>query len=137
MALRDVGKTTIALDIPTRAMLKQLAGDGHVSDYVRALAERELAKTGAGRALPGQERLASPNTIAEVNSKLDRMAAAYCELFAKVEILINKFADGTAASMVKAYKSIDKISTEEVEPQAEQSPLVAKQPVLRLEEEAA
>ena len=84
MALRDVGKTTIALDVPTRSMLKQLAGDMHVSDYVRALAQRELSKTGKGVSLPGHEKLVSDNTLADVRSQVCDMnlaITALCKFF--------------------------------------------------------
>jgi len=76
MSLRDYGKTTIALDKPTRSMLKQLAGPIPVSHYVRALAERELAKTGKGVALPGIAPTGIDSVMLGIYSKMDYIVSA-------------------------------------------------------------
>ena len=72
--LRAEGISSIAVDKPTRARLKQLAGDMPVSHYLRALTERELAKTGKGRALPGTELLVSGATLPAIAEGVNKLA---------------------------------------------------------------
>ena len=68
-SLRDEGEASIAVSKPTRAMLRQLAGDMPVSEYVKALATKEL---GGKVSLPGQERGASKNTIPAIKSDTEQ-----------------------------------------------------------------
>ncbi|MFC1904967.1 hypothetical protein ACFLXT_04320 [Chloroflexota bacterium] len=70
-SLRAGGVSTLSLDQPTKAVLRQLAGDMPVSHYVRALAHRELAKRGGTPALPGQEKIVSEATLPAISNKLD------------------------------------------------------------------
>ena len=59
-SIRDEGFATLGVSLVTRNMLKQLAGDMPLSNYLKELAKREL---GNKPSLPGQEYLASENTI--------------------------------------------------------------------------
>lgn len=71
-SLRSNGKSTIAIDLPTRAKLKELAGDIPVSHYVRMLAFGEISAPGATPQEPllGTERQVSSNTFAAVASQV-------------------------------------------------------------------
>ena len=64
--IRAGGITTVAVDKPTKAMLKQLAGDTPLYVYVKQLAIKEMVGGQAG--LPGHEHLTSQHTIAAVKS---------------------------------------------------------------------
>ncbi len=86
-SIRAEGHSSIGLSKVTRSMLQELAGDMPVSDYVRVLAERELGVTGGGgsqAALPGQERLVSPNTIAALSSEVRSLSVMVSALLDSV-----------------------------------------------------
>lgn len=69
-SLQSEGYTTLGVSVPTKNMIKQLAGDMPMSDYLKKLAIRELrGKPG----LPGQEKAVSENTLPAMNSKLDKI----------------------------------------------------------------
>ncbi len=86
-SIRAEGHSSIGLSKVTRSMLQELAGDMPVSDYVRVLAERELGVTGGGgsqAALPGQERLVSPNTIAALSAQVRSLSVMVSALLDSV-----------------------------------------------------
>lgn len=94
-SIRSLGKvTTVSMDTPTSAAFRQLAGDMPVSHYLRALAQRELKRTGKGTALPGMEREASEATLAAISekvSKIDQVLNFYVSQFQNLEKYIDKF----------------------------------------------
>jgi hypothetical protein len=81
-SLRSNGASSIAVDIQTRAKLKELAGDMPVSHYVRELAFREDNKR-SGLPLPGQERLVSNSTLPAIASTLSELVSRFDILMAK------------------------------------------------------
>ena len=76
-SLRAAGFATIAVDKPTRAGLKVLAGDMPLAHYLRGIAFGTI-KPPEGNAqspLPGQERAVSPATIHAVAAGISELRA--------------------------------------------------------------
>ena len=73
--LRAAGVTAVAVDKPTRAKLKALAGDMPLSHWLRGIAfgTIEPPRGGAQEPLPGQERAGSPATIHAVAAKMSAL----------------------------------------------------------------
>ena len=85
-SIRAEGQTSIAIDKPTRAKLKELAGDMPVSKYVKGLAFGYITPGGgAQEPFPGQERSVSENTLPAISSKLDRLLGYMSALDAPVD----------------------------------------------------
>jgi len=83
------GITMVAVDTYTKENLKQLAGDMPLSHYVRSLAQRELSKTGKGKALPGLEHLVSEASLPGIGEKLSLMAVSFDDSFNKMFSLLS------------------------------------------------
>lgn len=83
-SLRAAGITSLPCDIPTRAKIKQLAGDMPVSHYLRLIAERELRNRPG--ALPGMENYVSDATLPVIGAN----TAKAVNLLSTINILLTQ-----------------------------------------------
>ena len=112
-SLRSLGVGMVAIDKPTLARLKRLAGDTPLSHKVRELVELGEALESAGGGggeipLPGQERMVSPNTMSALNL---RFQAVDEKLNA---VLMWAFPDYFEGSEVKGVNSLISEKLEQV-----------------------
>ena len=91
-SLRAAGSSSVAVDKPTRAKLKELAGDMPVAHYLRGIAFGYIKppEGSAQEVLPGQERFVSPATIHAVAAGIQELRAitATREDYNALELLI-------------------------------------------------
>ena len=90
--LRAAGVTAVAVDKPTRAKLKALAGDMPLSHWLRGIAFGTIKppQGDAQEPFPGQERAVSPATIHAVAAGIQELRAitATREDYNALELLI-------------------------------------------------
>lgn len=85
-SIRSYGRAVIGIDVPTREALKQLAGDMPMSHYVRALAQRELERTGKGQALPGMGKSVSSTSLSSISESLKELGNRMNRLEASIVV---------------------------------------------------
>ncbi len=81
-SVRDEGRATLAVSVPTREKIKQLAGDMPVSEFIKRITE-EVEQP----ALPGQGKSASQNTIAAVKTEIRQLQATVNTIAALMMVL--------------------------------------------------
>lgn len=120
-SIRADGFATLGVSLPTRNMLKQLAGDMALSDYLKSLAERELK----GRpSLPGMERQVPGATLHSVASEVHFVR----EDLNKLELVISDIARGLGIGTLDTgtratLQKVNKVARSIVTPDNSQSEL--------------